>query len=75
MEIVDTIRQQVKNLGLSPYATSRLLGLPDMTVRRFMAGGMPTLATLSRIEKSLAEVSGAGFPPVGRVEVDRSESR
>lgn len=65
MQIVDAIRKQVQALGLSPYATSRLLGLPDMTVRRFMVGGVPTLATLAKIEQRLAQVSGAGFPSLG----------
>lgn len=57
MQIVKDLRKQVQALGLTPHAAARKFGMPDMTMRRFLAGGVPTLATLSRIEHGLARVA------------------
>lgn len=62
MQIAKDLRTQVCDLGLTTHAAARALGVSDTTLRRFLAGGNPTLATLSRIERGLARISGTGFP-------------
>lgn len=70
MQIVKDLRKQVQALGLTPHAAARKFGMPDMTMRRFLAGGVPTLATLGKIERGLAQVSGTGFPSLGSELID-----
>lgn len=57
MQIVKDLRKQVQALGLTPHAAARKFDMSDMTMRRFLAGGVPTLATLGKIEQRLARVA------------------
>jgi hypothetical protein len=68
MEAVDELRARAKAIGKNPNAIAKALGLPPMTVRRFLGKKNSLESTLSRIEAALATSLGAGWakaPPYG----------
>jgi hypothetical protein len=68
MKAVDELRAQVRSVAANPHAIAKALGMPPMTIKRFLLGCNSTTATLSRIEAALATSLGAGWakaPPYG----------
>ncbi len=71
VKISDQIRQEIESSGMTRYRISKLTGVAQSTLSRFMSGGEMSTAVLDRV----ADVLRLTIGPVKRRQVSKRSSR